>query len=860
MESRRTVSLSAIAALTVAYFVAGKLGLALAYLNSSATPVWPATGIALAALLLLGNRAWPAIFVGAFLVNVTTTGTIASSLGIAVGNTLEAVVGASLVRRFAGGRHAFDRARDVFKFALLAALGSTTISATIGVASLALVGHARPVDLGSIWLTWWFGDAVGDLVVAPVLLLWSAKPLRPWKERRALEGAVVFALLLAVGGMVFWGLLPFRSKNYPLEFLCLPLLLWAAFRLGRRDAAFASLLLSAVATWGTIEGVGPFERDVRNESLVLLQAFIGVVALTTTALAAVVAERRRVQQSLALLESAVDNAAEGIFILTPDRGRGLPLVTFVNEGFRRVTGLEPADVIGEPATVLPLSDDAEKFAKLRRALYSGERFQADTIRVQRRDGTSGSLELQLLPVPEGAPAPSHWVGVLRDVTTRVAHLEVLEHQALYDSVTGLPNRSLLRDRLDQAIRKAGRDQASLALFVMDIDRFKEINDTFGHQFGDVLLKEFGLRLRGVLRAVDTVARIGGDEFAVLLPSAGSGTDASLMAEKIQAALGKPFVIDGQTLEVSASIGIALCPQDGDDWTTLLRCADVAMYAAKQSSEGYVIYSAGEDAFGVNGLTLIRELRSGVEGSQLRLAYEPQLDVKSRRASAVEAIVRWQHPRRGLLMSRQFLPAAERTGAIKPVCDWALETALAHCRVWHEAGRPVRVAVNVSGRNLRDPLMLERLSKLLVGAKLDPAYLKLEISEDSLVGDPHGAIAALWRVKETGVRLAIDDFGSRESSLASLKKMPVDEIKIAGAFVRAMARDAQDAAIVRSLIELGHRLGRQVVAQDVEDAASWEMLSEYGCDLAQGRYVSPALPRAELMLWLAGTGGGTVKPA
>src|SRR5262245_52036310 len=482
----------------------------------------------------------------------------------------------------------------------------------------------------------------------------------------------------------------------------------------------------------------------------------------------------------------------------------MPRITFVNDAFRRITGLDEADVLGETLLTLPFVESiGEPSAALRRSLYANKRFESDGLRVRHPDGTDRVLEVELTPMPEAAASPSHWVGVVRDVTERTAHLEVLEHQALYDFLTGLPNRVLLRDRLDQAIRQVGRQDASLALLVMDLDRFKEINDTFGHQFGDLLLKEFARRLRGLLRTADTVARLGGDEFAVLLPSAGSAGDAALMAEKILAALLPSFSIEGQSLEVSASIGIALCPRDGDDWTTLLRCADVAMYAAKQSSEGYVVYSSADDTYGASGVALMRELRAGVEGDQLHLDYQPQIEMRTRRTGAVEALLRWRHPRRGLLLPGQFLPAAERTGMIKPVCEWALETALSHCRSWHDGGRPVQIAVNLSGRNLRDPLLSERLSRLLGSAGIEPGFLKLEISEQGVVGDPHGAIAALVRIRASGVRLAIDDFGSGESSLASLKQLPVDEIKIAGSLVRAMARDSRDAAIVRCAIDLRH---------------------------------------------------------
>lgn len=298
IQSRLAKHLAVLTGLAAIYFVAGTLGLRLAFLHPSASPVWPPTGIALAAFLVLGARVWPAVLAGAFLVNVTTAGSVATSIGIAVGNTLEGLVGAYLVNRFAAGRQAFDHARDVFKFAVLAAAVSTTVSATWGVTSLSLGGFARWAEYGSIWLTWWLGDAVGDLVVAPVVLLWGAQPRVRWRRGQALEAAALLACLVLAGQLVFGGLFPSETKDYPLEFLCIPFFIWAAFRFGPRDAATAILLLSAIAITGTMRGFGPFVRETPNESLLLLQAFMGVASVMTLILAAVVLERRRVEGQL----------------------------------------------------------------------------------------------------------------------------------------------------------------------------------------------------------------------------------------------------------------------------------------------------------------------------------------------------------------------------------------------------------------------------------------------------------------------------------------------------------------------------------------------------------------------------------
>lgn len=302
--------LAVLAGLLGVYFVAGKLGLKLAFAHPSATPVWPPTGIALAAFLILGYRVWPAILLGAFLVNLTTAGSLATSIGIAVGNTLEGLLGAYLVNRFAGGRNAFDRAQGVFKFAVYAGMLATTVSATFGVTTLLLGGFADWARYASIWLTWWLGDAVGALVVAPLLVLWTANPRLRWNKQQALEAAVLFAGLFLAGQIVFGGLFPGENKNYPLSFVCTPFLVWAAFRFGQREAVLAMVLLSGLAIRGTLHGLGPYARETPNESLLLLQAFVGVVAVMTLSLAAVVSERGRLANALRQL--AVSDSLTGL--------------------------------------------------------------------------------------------------------------------------------------------------------------------------------------------------------------------------------------------------------------------------------------------------------------------------------------------------------------------------------------------------------------------------------------------------------------------------------------------------------------------------------------------------------------------
>ncbi len=845
--TRRFLSrLFAIAALAAVYVAAARLGLSLAFLHPSATPVWAPTGIALAALLILGYGVWPGVFVGALAANLWVSGALGPSLGIAVGNTLESVVGVWLVNRFAGGRHAFERPRDIFRFAWLAAGMATVLSSTLGTLSLCLGGLAPWTNFGPIWLTWWLGDSSGAILVTPVLLTWTPRgPARGASER--LETGLLLLGVVLVGLIVFGGLVPTPASDLPLEFLCLPLLVTIAFRLGVREAALANVLLAVVAISCTLRGTGPFHRPDFNESLLLLQSFACVVALTTAALAAVVSERRRVTQFAAMLESAVDGAVEGVVILSGGRSSSRPRITFANGGFLRMTGLTRADVLGKPLDVLSVSP-VEILAEARRAFAVGDGLQREFV-VRRADRSELAVELQLMPVSRREAGSISWIAILRDVSERRQHVAALEHQAMHDSLTGLPNRLLLHDRLEQTLRGARREGGSLAVLLIDLDGFKEINDSYGHAVGDGVLAQVGPRLRAVLRSVDTIARYGGDEFVVLLPASGGRTHAGRTAEKILETLETPFVVNEHTLEISASIGIALSPEHGTDGSVLLRSADVAMYAAKRSSNGYAVYSAQEDVFSRSRLVLLEELRHGLQAGEFFLVYQPEVDLRTGRLERVEALVRWRHPQRGLVLPDEFISGAERVGLIRELTDWVLETSLRQCAEWRAAGAVVPIAVNASVRILRDSGLAERVRRLLERLRLDPNVLTFEITE-SVTAEPLHALSTLAELREAGVRLAIDDFGVGSLSLRTLKQLPVDEIKIDRSFVTGMETQEANAAVVRSVIDLAHHLGCRAVAEGVETPGEWERLAALGCDLVQGHFVSPPLPADEVVRWMA----------
>ncbi|MGH7321045.1 MAG: putative bifunctional diguanylate cyclase/phosphodiesterase [Candidatus Rokuibacteriota bacterium] len=443
-----------------------------------------------------------------------------------------------------------------------------------------------------------------------------------------------------------------------------------------------------------------------------------------------------------------------------------------------------------------------------------------------------------------------------NMTRGIAEREAqITYQAHHDTLTELPNRTLLQHHLQRAIGAARQARSRLALLLMDLDRFKEVNDTLGHPMGDLVLQEVGPRLRKVVREPDVVARLGGDEFAVLLPTVTDVQFAIEVGRRIVKALEAPFWLEGLPLEVGASIGIALYPDHGEDGDALIQRADVAMYLAKRSTSGWALYSRELDQHSARRLTLVGELRQAIESGQLALYGQPKMELATGRIKDVEILVNWHHPQHGLVFPDEFIPLAEQTGLIRPLTVWVLEGALRACKLWRQAGLDLSVGVNLSVRILLDRQFPDRIARLLDTWAVDPRALTLEVTESAIMTDPACAKDVLTRLDAMGLRLAVDDFGTGYSSLTYLKELPVDEVKIDKSFVMNMSRDPSDAVIVRSTIELAHNLGFKVTAEGVETQDAWTMLKSLGCDLVQGYLISRPLPIADLPRRLAELEGG-----
>ncbi len=564
---------------------------------------------------------------------------------------------------------------------------------------------------------------------------------------------------------------------------------------------------------------------------------------------------RRHRAEKALRESEerfhrISSAAQDAIIMVDSEGR----ISYWNPASERIFGYTSTEAVGRPLRELVIPDchldvfrdGFEKFTGTGRGPVLGRTLE---LRARRKNGAEFPVEVSISSVK--IKGVWHAIAILRDITERKESEEMVRRMAYYDCLTGLPNRTLLMDRINQVLLMEERHRLLAALFFIDLDRFKDINDTLGHVAGDELLKAVSERLRSKSRKSDTVARLGGDEFVVLVQDIGKVEDVTKVAEYILGLFDEPFRVRGREFFVTASMGVSIYPHDGKDPETLLKNADVAMYRAKEEGRNsFVFYTPAMNESAARRLELESRLYRAVEREEFLLHYQPQLDTNTGEVIGVEALLRWNDRQRGLIPPGEFISAAEDTGLIVPIGWWALARACTQGRIWSEKGlKPVNVAVNLSVRQFRQKDFIERLASVLNDTGMDPSRLELEFTESTIMEDTEVTIEMLKRLKAMGVRLTIDDFGTGYSSLEYLKRMPIDMLKIAQSFVRDIATSKDDVLIATTIIRIAHSLNIEVIAEGVETEEQLQILRNLNCDKIQGYIFSRPLPADEVEYFL-----------
>ncbi len=559
-----------------------------------------------------------------------------------------------------------------------------------------------------------------------------------------------------------------------------------------------------------------------------------------------IAAKRKAEAELRLAASVYTNTVEGIVVT--DKGG---IILSVNPAFTEITGYTAEEAIGQTPRILKSEHHDEQFyAQMWKTLAETGSWQGELW--NRRKNGEAFLEWQsITAILDDQGQPVRYVAVFNDVTELRMKDERIKHQAYHDALTGLPNRMLLQDRLDHAIDVARRDRTHLALLFLDLDRFKTINDSLGHDVGDLLLQAVAERLRSCIRKSDTLARLGGDEFVLVLSYFSNTAEVAHVAEKVIHELVQPLTLEGHQIHVTTSVGIALFPEDGLDAKALMKNADTAMYQAKAAGRNaFRFFDTSMNSRALERLDLETHLRSAVERLEFELYFQPKVLLATGEPAGAEALIRWRHPERGLVPPNDFIPLAEETGLIVPIGEWAFREACRLTAIWTANGLlNGHVAVNLSARQLQHLHLMETIDKALKASGADPRRIEIELTESVVMSNPGEAVAILSELRERGFSIAVDDFGTGYSSLSYLKRLPISSLKIDRSFVKDLPGDADDAAIAKAILDLSRSLGLLTVAEGIETAEQASYLSALGCQLAQGYYFAKPMPVEQFEAWL-----------
>lgn len=551
-----------------------------------------------------------------------------------------------------------------------------------------------------------------------------------------------------------------------------------------------------------------------------------------------ITERKRAEEKLHLSARVFESSAEGITITDANQ-----TIIAVNQAFTRLTGYSEEEATGQKPSLLSSGlHDAGFHRAMWRTIRQSGQWQGE-IWGRRKDGELFATMATISKVTNERGEILNYIGIFNDITAAKESQKRMEYMASHDTLTGLPNRQLFHDRLAHAIERSERGTGKLAIMFLDLDNFKIVNDTLGHHHGDLLLKEVAARVKKLLRKKDTLARLGGDEFTIVIEDTWT-IAVDTTAQRVIEALSQPIDLAGREVFVSGSIGISVYPDDGKNISDLLKKADTAMYRAKeQGKNAYRFFEEKMNARAIERLTIETALRRALERNEFFLAYQPQVAIGLGEVTSVEALIRWRHPGLGLIYPARFIHIAEDTGLIEPIGEWVLETACRQIRQWEQAGLfPPAVAVNLSPRQFRKGNIARNMERILARTNVSPVLVGAELTESALIEDPKQTIKTMSELKEMGIHLSLDDFGTGNSSLSQLRRLPLDELKIDKSFIDEVHHNPDDAAIVSAIVTLGHNLGMIVVAEGVETIEQLNSLHTRGCDVVQGYYYSkPLLP-------------------
>ncbi|MFZ3088662.1 MAG: EAL domain-containing protein [Methylotenera sp.] len=834
----------------MAYFITAKLGLLGPYKESVATLLWLPTGVAVGAIMRWGKISLPAIFIAATFAESSLGLPVTTSLGIACGNTLAPALTAYLLKKF-HFNHNLIKQRDIVLMILIALLGMT-ISSVGGVLSLYLSGLTTSNNIFKIWFIWWLGDSIGVLLALPLVLNISKNKLIANAHQKF--QLLIWLILFAGCEFLVVRLVPDLNKQFLLTaFLILPVLIWASMNFGVVGGSVVVISLCVIAVWFTAQGYGTFYSVDVGEGIFSLWTFMVTLVVAMLLISTLQSERnfaaKASRENDKKLRAVVDGALDAI-VTIDDAG----LLVEFNPAAERMFGYTKEQVIGKSLSeiIIPPNLRQSHDAGHKRYVLTGEKHifnQRVELSAMRSGGSEFPIELTLTALKEDGL--SLVTGFIRDISEQKKARQEIENFAYYDVLTGLPNRRLLVDRFQHAVLISQRANTYCALIFIDMDNFKILNDTKGHDVGDQLLIEVAKRIQHTVRAGDTVARLSGDEFIVILESLDANINlayqqASEVAQKLLEKLNTSYHLGLFEFNTSASLGVTLFNDNQLSFEGHLRHADTAMYQSKAAGRNtYHFYDELTQEGIEKHFALESALSLAMKNNEFHLNYQGIVNVEQK-IIAAEVLLRWDHPKMGEINPTEFIRIAEKNNQIIKIGHWVLQQACQQIKAWetHPLLNKIRLSVNISAKQFLYINFIKELREIITATGIDPDLLKLELTETAVIDNIDDVINKMKVLKKMGIRVSLDDFGIGHSSLVYLKKLPVTQIKIDQSFVHDVLTDSNDAAIIKMVLAVGKTIHCDIVAEGVEQSAQFELLKNFGCHYFQGFYFSKPVSAAD----------------